>query len=83
VTVLGGNIPAVIKRSKTMALTEKYGAPLARAQNEKLISAGPKSYEMPELVRVDSARKLLQGNTYTAPYCDCNCQGTTNYPPRC
>jgi hypothetical protein len=39
-----------------------------------------KAYEAPELVMIDSARRLLQGNTYTARYRDCRSSGTTNYP---
>jgi hypothetical protein len=38
-----------------------------------------KNYESPELVKVASAKKLLQGPTYTQSYRDCGQSGTTRY----
>lgn len=51
----------------------------ATTEPKRLVTAERAGYESPELVKVDAARKLLLGHTYTENYRDWGGYGTTRY----
>lgn len=61
------------KFERTATPTGAAAAPKRPAAAERL------GYESPELVKVDAARKLLLGHTYTENYRDWGGYGTTRY----